>query len=169
MTYLTRRSLMLGALAGGILPARAPRAQSPREITWDDLVPPGIPYSEIIAEGEMDEINDTWKPIFDENGTKLNEALDGAFVRMPGYITPLEMDATGVREFLLVPYLGACIHVPPPPPNQLVFVTTQTPWPTEKMLDAIWVTGQLRTHIQDAGLAIIGYEMQAQNIELYEW
>ena len=50
--------------------------------------------------------------------------LNGAQVRIPGYVLPLEFEGTRVREFLLVPYVGACIHVPAPPPNQMVFVRT---------------------------------------------
>ena len=102
---------------------------APREITWDDLIPPGVPYSEIIGDGEMDAANDTWRPIYDENGAKLNTSLDGQRVKLPGYIIPMDLGADGVTSFVLVPYVGACIHVPPPPANQLVFVTTERPWP----------------------------------------
>ena len=77
----------------------------------------------------MDEANDTWRPIYDANASKLNMALDGVTVRLPGYIIPVDLGADGVTSFVLVPYVGACIHVPPPPANQLVFVTTEKPWP----------------------------------------
>src|SRR6187549_1707175 len=50
------------------------------------------------------------------------KALDGKSVRIPGYMVPLEDDSEIVSEFLLVPYVGACIHTPPPPPNQIVQV-----------------------------------------------
>ena len=138
----SRRSVLALAAASLAFPRAALAA---REIGWEDLIPPGVAYSEIIGEGEMDEFNDTWNPIFDANATKLNEALDGEEVRMPGYIVPLELSAAGVTTFLLVPYVGACIHVPPPPANQLVLVTTQRPWPSESLWDAVWVTGRMRT------------------------
>ena len=92
-----------------------------------------MPYAEIIGEGELDEVNDTWNPIFDANATKLNEALNGAYVKLPGFIVPLEIASEGVSDFILVPYLGACIHVPPPPPNQLVFVKATEPWPNTEL------------------------------------
>lgn len=151
------------------LPGRAAADPPFREITWDDLIPPGVPYSEIIGEGEMDEQADTWKPIFDENATKLNTALDGASVKLPGYIIPLETGADGVTSFVLVPYVGACIHVPPPPPNQLAFVTTETPWPSDNLWDAIWVYGRLSAKLQSTELAEIGYQIAADTIEIYEW
>lgn len=114
--YLDRRYFLALGL-GFLAPAPFAYAQTPREITWDDLIPPGVPYGEIIGEGEIDMLNDTWNPIFDENARKLNEALHGAYIRMPGFIVPLEINAEGVSEFVLVPYQGACIHTPPPPPQ----------------------------------------------------
>ena len=54
--------------------------------------------------------------------TSIVEELNGQRVRIPGYLLPLEVSATKVTEFLLVPYIGACIHVPPPPPNQIIYV-----------------------------------------------
>ncbi len=167
----TRRAALglgLSALGLPLLPRRAGASEA-REIIWDDLIPPGVPYSEIIGEGEIDMVNDTWNPIFDENGEKLNEALNGVHIKMPGYITPLEFDATSVTQFLLVPYQGACMHVPPPPPNQIVFVNAREPWPAEKMWDAIWVTGILRTQIQTTDLASVGYALEAETMTLYEW
>lgn len=168
MTQLTRRTL-LGGLATATLPAAPVWAARAREITWDDLIPPGVPYAEIIGEGEMDVANDTWAPIYDANAKKLNETLNGVRIRVPGYIIPLKLDAAGVTEFILVPYVGACIHVPPPPPNQLVFTTTKKPWPSDQLWDAVWVTGTLRTRLQDAGIAETGYALEADKMDPYEW
>lgn len=167
-TDLTRRGALGLTLAGLALPRTALAAKA-REITWDDLIPPGVPYGEIIAEGEMDEAADTWRPVYDTNAFKLNEALDGAYIRMPGYIIPLEIDAKGVTEFLLVPYVGACIHVPPPPPNQLVLVKSSKPWPGERMWEAIWVEGELKTQLAETELAESGYALRADKMEVYEW
>lgn len=164
---LARRSVLALGASALFFPATARAAV--RDIGWEDLIPPGVPYSEIIGEGEMDEENDIWNPIFDENATVLNETLDGAVIRMPGFIIPLEMDARGVTEFMLVPYVGACLHVPPPPPNQLVVVTTQVPWPEDELWDAVWVTGTLRTELQSTELAQAGYALRATGMETYVW
>jgi hypothetical protein len=166
--FISRRSALILGLSSMALPRMA-FASAAREIMWEDLIPPGVPYAEIIGEGEIDEAADTWNPIFDENATKLNEALDGAYIRMPGYIIPLELGAEGVTTFILVPYVGACIHVPPPPPNQLVFVTTETPWPSDQLWDAVWVTGHMRTQLQSTELAQTGYTLSADSMEVYEW
>ena len=72
-----------------------------------------------------------------------------------------------VSEFLLVPYFGACIHVPPPPANQIVYVTTETSFPTTKVFKPVWVTGVIRTQAYLNEVGDAGYRMHAMNIELY--
>jgi|TARA_B110000208_G_C11766906_1_gene428986 hypothetical protein len=168
MMNVSRRQLITTALASAAVPQVA-LARTATEITWDDLIPPGVPYSEILAEGEMDARNDIWRPIFDANATKLNPVLDGAYIKMPGYIIPIDLSTKGVTSFVLVPYVGACLHTPPPPPNQLVFVTTQTPWPSEALWDAVWVTGLMQHEIQSTEVADTGYVLKADQMEVYEW
>ena len=165
---VSRRKLITSALASAALP-RAALAKTPTEITWDDLIPPGVPYSEIVAAGEMDETNDIWQPIFDENATKLNPVLDGAYIKMPGYIIPIDQSTDGVNSFVLVPYVGACLHTPPPPANQLVFVTTNKPWPSDNLWDALWVTGQMQHELRSTEVAETGYLLKAEEMETYVW
>ena len=163
------RRLVLTMLSSTVMLPRPGFAASPSEISWDDLIPPGVPYSEIIGEGELDQINDTWNPIYDANATKLNEALNDTYIKMPGFIVPLEMGSSGVTEFILVPYVGACIHTPPPPPNQLVFVTTKEPWPNDLLWDAVWVAGKIATKLYATDLGQTGYTLIADEIEVYVW
>ena len=165
---LSRRSLIAATAAFAAAP-RAGFAATPREITWEDLIPPGVPYAEIIGSGEIDALKDTWLPEFDENATKLNKELHGAYVKMPGYVLPIDMSTAGVTSFIMVPYVGACIHTPPPPANQLVFVDSKKPWPSDKLWDPIWVTGRMRHELQSTTLADIGYALDADLIEVYEW
>ena len=110
--------------------------------------------------------------------TAVVEDLNGKQVRLPGYILPLEMSGSRVTEFLLVPYVGACIHVPPPPPNQIVFVKTGTKkgYANAQLYDPVWVTGviSVQSMVKDlflvdgsAGIDI-GYAMQASRIEQYD-
>lgn len=166
--HLSRRHLIASAAALAGLP-RAGLAATPRVVTWEDLIPPGVPYGEIIGEGEVDAINDRWLPEFDENATKLNKDLNGAYIKMPGYVLPLDLSTDGVTSFIMVPYVGACIHTPPPPANQLVFVDSETPWPSNQLWDPVWVTGRIRHELQSTTIADIGYAMQAELIEVYEW
>jgi hypothetical protein len=73
----------------------------------------------------------------------VNPALDGQLVRMPGYLLPLETSGKRIREFLLVPWVGACIHTPPPPPNQIVHVTLDQPYEHDGLFKPVMVTGRM--------------------------
>lgn len=162
-----RTALML--LSGSMAAPKLAFAASPKEITWDDLIPLGVPYSEIIGEGEMDEVNDLWNPVYDANGTKLNEALDGAYITMPGFIIPFDVNRKGVTDFMLVPYVGACLHTPPPPANQLVMARAKTPWSSDELWDPVWVTGTMRTKLQSTNLGDTGYSIAVDEMTVYEW
>lgn len=165
---LSRRHLIAAAAACAALP-RTSLAASPRILAWEDLIPPGVPYAEIIGTGEIDAVKDTWLPEFDENATKLNKELHGAYIKMPGYVLPIDMSTAGVTSFIMVPYVGACIHTPPPPANQLVFVDSKKPWPSDQLWDPVWVTGRMRHELQSTTIADIGYALDADLIEVYEW
>lgn len=165
--HLSRRTF-LSLFSAALVPGQAFADLFP-EISWDDLIPQGVPYGEIVGPGQMDEENDTWVPEFDENARKVNAQLDGKPVKLPGYIIPFDVTPEGVTSFMLVPYVGACIHVPPPPPNQLVFVTTETPWPNESLWDAVWVSGHLSAKAMSTQIADAGYQIAAENIEIYKW
>jgi hypothetical protein len=110
--------------------------------------------------------------------TAVVKDLNGKKVRLPGYMLPLEMSGSKVSEFLLVPYIGACIHVPPPPPNQIVLVKTaaKKSYNTNQLYDPVWVTGVLSAQsmvkdlfLVDGSAGVdIGYAIQANRIEPYE-
>ncbi len=164
---VTRRAaIALGA--GALICPTTTFASTARRIKWTELIPEGTPYSEIIGQGTIDSQKDIWIPEFDQNGNALNSSLNGEKVILAGYVVPLELLADGVTEFLLVPFVGACIHVPPPPPNQLVFVTTDVPWPQGNLWDAVLVTGKISVNMQRTEIAQIGYEMTASYIEDFE-
>lgn len=166
---MMNRRMALMLLSSSVIGPKVAFAAAAREITWDDLLPEGLPYSEIIGEGEMDEANDIWNPIYDANATKVNKDLNGAYIKMPGYIVPFDLGADGVTSFMLVPYLGACLHLPPPPANQLVMVNAKKPWPSDKLMDAVWVTGLMSTNLQSTSLGQTGYSLAADEMEIYEW
>ncbi|MBS0241528.1 MAG: DUF3299 domain-containing protein [Proteobacteria bacterium] len=93
------------------------------------------------------------------------DALDGKRVKIGGYVVPLDFDATKVKEFLLVPFVGACIHVPPPPANQIVYVKSEAGFDVKGSFDPVWVTGKLTTKLAFTGLAEAGYSLEAEKVE----
>ena len=102
--------------------------------------------------------------------------LEGALVRMPGYALPLKHVDTGVTEFLLVPYVGACIHSPPPPANQMVFARLDEKYVVKNLYEPVWITGHLRIEQASRSLSYVdgqanvasGYAMQVVHIEPYK-
>ncbi len=91
--------------------------------------------------------------------------LDGKRVRIGGYVVPLDFEATTVKEFLLVPFVGACIHVPPPPPNQIIYVKAAKGFDVAGSFDPVYVTGTLKVASQYTGLAETGYAIDADKVE----
>ena len=87
---------------------------------------------------------------------------------MPGFIVPIDYEGTGVTAFILVPYAGACIHVPPPPANQLVFVTTDAPYLSKGLFEAVNVIGRFDVALTSTELAEVGYALKADSIEPYD-
>ena len=110
--------------------------------------------------------------------TATNTDLEGRRIKIPGYLLPLEFSGTMVTEFLLVPYVGACIHTPPPPPNQIVHVKVLTKggYKSSKYFDPIWVTGVISANTMVSDLFLVdgsaeistGYTMKADSIEPYK-
>jgi hypothetical protein len=104
-----------------------------------------------------------------------NPELEDRLVRVPGYALPLDFDGRKVTEFLLVPWVGACIHTPPPPPNQIISVTADTPFEMEERFEPVWVEGVLRTGPQSRNLFLVdgsadidvGYSMTGATIQEY--
>lgn len=105
-----------------------------------------------------------------------NSGLDGKTVRMPGYVLPLEFDGTETVEFLLVPYVGACIHVPPPPPNQMIYVRFPKGFANPGLYAPVYVTGRMTAigstvdlYLSDGERPVeTGYSLKATIIEPYK-
>ncbi len=100
---------------------------------------------------------------------------DGEKITISGYLLPLEFSDAGVKEFLLVPYVGACIHVPSPPANQMIYVKSDKLYKFKDTFEAVTVSGTLKTEAYSNKLSLVdgtqivdsGYKMQARTIEIY--
>jgi hypothetical protein len=95
--------------------------------------------------------------------------LNGVVVRIPGFMVPLEDTETRVTEFLLVPYFGACIHVPPPPPNQMAHVLMQRSQAVDVNLwDPIWIVGKLKIENVESPYGMVGFQVTGERIMPYD-
>jgi hypothetical protein len=165
---------------GDRLPGKAARgeagaASAYREVKWDELISPDWKPEAIIkalnldtmldsdprAIAAMERLRDEW------NRAPANPTLNGADVRLAGFVVPLERDGKALREFLLVPYFGACIHVPPPPANQVVHVVSARPIANTATMDAVWVSGKLRLQQAQTQMGHSGYRLEAAMVEPY--
>jgi hypothetical protein len=157
---------------------------------WPDLVPPegqgetvqfdidtssreGAPSKEDFPEFSEEDYNLALLDIGDMRsmqmqGSAIRTELDGRIVRIAGYVTPVGFDDTKVTDFLLVPFLGACIHVPPPPANQIVYVGGVEGLSIEDLYEPIWVTGTLRANPVATVLADVGYRLENATVEPYQ-
>ena len=135
------------------------------ENAWDSLIPPGaydfVPkdfYFELL-------FNPTFQSKLDEAGRVINPLLEGKSVEIAGFMVPIEVKGEKVLQFLLVPEAGQCIHVPPPPLNQTLFVdTTTTPTPLRDLYQPIIVRGRLAVGTQSFEIADSGYSLAASKI-----
>ena len=165
--------LMKPPLAAPAKPAATPGA--PRTITWDALVPAGWdPFKDFkdlnfqtLDDGDpraaamMKKMREVW------DNAPVNSALVGQAVRIPGFIVPLEDSKDGLKEFLLVPYFGACVHSPPPPANQIVHVLPKSPAKGFRSMDAVWITGTLTTGRTDSYMGAASYRIESVSVLPY--
>ena len=173
--------LVLPAIAGGA------GADSARELAWSALVPPvtqapgNLKSRGFLANAQPPGLDGAappppaaeagWMSLRSQQpdggvSPAVVPELDGQRVRIGGYVVALDFDATKIKEFLLVPFVGACIHVPAPPPNQIIYVTAREGFEVNGQFDPVYVTGTLKTARQFTGLAATGYTMEAEKVDL---
>ena len=171
------RSLALGIALMAAGPAMA-APDEVRDLEWEELMPEGwdpLAALDALTGEDLQNLSDNSVQaieLFNAYQEAVRSApvvreLDGQKIRLPGFVVPLDFEDTEISEFLLVPYFGACIHVPPPPSNQIVYVKTVAGYPLQELFDPVWVTGELRAeaHLNEVGDA--GYTLQATIIEPY--
>ena len=158
-------------------------------IEWPDLMPPEVlaillnppEYIAEIEDGSAeDQISSQMKSAVNQSeedayqkalvSTDVNENLDGAMISIPGFVVPLEFDEEQtISQFFLVPYFGACLHMPPPPPNQIILVNAPKGIQMSALYDPFWIEGQLSTSFQENDMATSAYAMQLKRIEPYSY
>ncbi len=102
------------------------------------------------------------------SSTRIVPEMNGRPIRIPGFIVPLEFDdEQTLTQFFLVPFFGACIHEPPPPPNQIIFVNYPKGLKLDALYDPYWLSGILKTSFVENELARAVYSMQMKSFEVY--
>ncbi|MFT5775026.1 DUF3299 domain-containing protein [Hyphomonas sp.] len=154
-------------------------ARGIRSVGWEDLMPEG--EEERLAQMYQSQMATLYSGAAIAEGSAADtsvqigtfntvDALNGVKVRIPGYTVPFEYGSKAeITQFLLVPYFGACIHSPPPPPNQTIFVRTDTPIKLKDLAQAVWIEGTMLTQTQNSDLADAAYTIEMTNITKYEY
>lgn len=170
-------SLMV-VLAWVVYPVAA--SQDVQTLAWEDLVPEKGSGKPVLITPDQETMGLPDRKTFDGNdedyayllesmetlryqqppGAFIKPELDGKRVRIPGYITPLSFNEEKLTQFLLVPYHGACIHVPPPPGNQIVYVAKADGVVEDRLYQPVWITGILRAKSIGTAVADVGYSIE---------
>ena len=157
------------------LASSALAAADVRTIAWEALSPPDWdPFKEFkdlnlgaLQDGDpkaaqmMKRMREVW------DNAPVNRALIGQAIRIPGFVVPLEDTKDGVKEFLLVPYFGACVHSPPPPSNQIIHVLPKLAVKGLRSMDAVWITGTLTNAQTDSYMGAASWRVEAVNVAPY--
>ena len=147
-----------------------------RETRWEELIPPSWHPENAFAGLDINALSDDDPRavkamenfLAEWSKAPANPNMQGKMIRLPGFVAPLDWESSdGIKEFLLVPYFGACIHVPPPPANQIVYITMDRPLPGLENMAAIWVYGTISLERHEGDVGTSGYAMRVDRIEPY--
>ena len=164
------------AMAASPTPVKGAAPAAPiREIKWDALVPKGWDPTASFRARSAGIVSDAdpraWKLMKEFrvvlDNAPLVDSLNGVAIRIPGYVVPLETVRGELKEFLLVPYFGACIHTPPPPANQVILVRPDKAVAGFHTMDTVWVSGTLHAIRQQSFAGTSGYIVDAVGVERY--
>ena len=156
-------------------------------VEWVDLIPPEVleillnppSYIAEIEDGSAeDQITSQMKNTLAEEeedayrralaSTDVNPAMDGLKIRIPGFVVPLEFDEDQtISQFFLVPYFGACLHMPPPPPNQIILVDAPEGVQMSALYEPFWLEGEVSTVVSENDMAKSAYAMQLHKLSPY--
>ncbi len=163
---MSRRLLSVATVAGilalvGVTTAATP---APRKI---------VPVKPAAVATVEEAVNIDWRVLagldyVSGSATDTLKKLEGKLVRIPGFVVPLDDFQEEGAEFLLVPYYGACVHTPPPPPNQIVMVgMTGKKSVKLGLFDAVWLSGRLKISSVESPYGTVGYQLEGMKIEPY--
>ena len=180
-------------IASGILivssaPAVSADAQSYEDIDWTELMPAEDlsallnrpAFLDDIADGSAQDSLDNFqqRQLEDEqaqqyqaalSSTRVIQEFDGKAIRIPGFIVPLEQNEDKeVTRFFIVPYFGACLHMPPPPPNQILYVESEQGITLENLYDPYWFEGIVSIEQKVDAMGTSAYSLSLDNYALYE-
>ena len=194
MNYFSNKhfSLALNILVFISITSSTLLAKEAKELTWDDLAPEGYfenlqqkqqstlsgifdNFGDALGFDDIEDDSEKAQQAYEELQLSLRSApivpeLNGQYIKLAGFIVPLEYDFENgtFNEFLLAPYFGACIHVPPPPSNQMVYVSSTKPLDQKWLDNAVWVEGTMTTEGINSEYGSASYSMKEVKLDIYD-
>ncbi len=161
-----KHKLIKAGVVIGLLLAGTISANDVREVEWMDLMPDEERMAWQDASENVDHSGYASAEEF-QSWETVGE-LDGKRIRIPGFVVPIETDGEGRLEtFFLVPYFGACIHVPPPPANQIIYGRLEEPIEMVNIWDAFYMEGTLNIEEVSNETADSAYTMAVEALKPY--
>jgi hypothetical protein len=180
-------ALILSIMAGFTM-AAPPQAQKYQALEWIALMPQEDldalmnppEFLSDIQDGSQQDSLDNFATISPEDqktqryqqalhSTQVIKTYDNKAIRLPGFIVPLQSnEKQEVTEFFIVPYFGACLHMPPPPPNQIIYAVLEKGLKLDNLYDAFWFEGVLSTELIENELGASAYRLRLDHITPYE-
>ncbi|MCA0375050.1 MAG: DUF3299 domain-containing protein [Gemmatimonadetes bacterium] len=178
LSVLATSAALVGVVAvtTAFTPRPSPRPAPAPRILVPVAVPVAAPVTAPVASPAApteDAVNIDWRVLAGldyTNGTATDtlKKLEGKLVRIPGFVVPLDDFQEEGAEFLLVPYYGACVHTPPPPPNQIVMVGMSGKKAIKlNLFDAVWMSGRLKISSVESPYGTVGYQLEGLKVEPY--
>ncbi|MDR0423410.1 MAG: DUF3299 domain-containing protein [Rickettsiales bacterium] len=146
-----------------------------KKVTWEQLIPPDYDEKKEFEGIKWDTLQEDDEIMIAKIQSILDNApadkkWNGVDVEMNGFVSPLEYDKNGIREFFFVPYFGACIHSPPPPANQIIFVKLNKPISVDDYYDNyVKIKGTLLVEESKKEIGVSGYSMKIDSINLIDY
>ena len=158
------------------------------EVEWTDLMPKddldallappeylndiadGSQQDSVAALNQKESVDAQTKRYRDAlSSTRVMQEFNGKQIRIPGYMVPLEQnEEREVTAFFIVPYFGACLHMPPPPPNQILYVQYEEGIALEALQQPFWFEGTLTVALNENALGTLAYTLNIDDYRLYE-
>jgi len=168
------RTVVVAVMATSFMLSLTHAADKARKIDWEDLRPKidmqEVKPLDLDGDGTVTDYEMSQAPASSSVADATVPELNGKLVKIPAFVVPLDGNVEELTELLLVPYFGACIHVPPPPPNQIIHVKPEGKGIEIGELDLyepVYAIGVLKTESVDHDIAQIGYKMTVKKLEAY--
>jgi hypothetical protein len=145
-----------------------------KKIEWEDLMPKNWDPEKYMPDFDSMEDGDPFAALvleemkFAMSHAPAVQSFNNVNVRIWGFVAPIEYKGEQITEFLLVPYFGGCIHVPPPPSNQIIYIKSNNALPTDvSEMSVVWVEGKLEVNHNSSNIGDSSYFMKADHVGNY--